>query len=62
MQPFTLTIADARAALGIGNTKIYELIGDGTLDMIRIGRRRLVTLASIRRLVDGDRFIEGGSR
>lgn len=52
MDPVTVTVADARRALGIGNTKIYELIGAGRLETIKIGRRTLVKTASIRQLVD----------
>lgn len=51
MQPVTITIASARQALGIGNTKIYELINAGDLKTIRVGRRRLVTTASINKFV-----------
>jgi len=50
MEPITVTVAAARQALGIGTTKLYELIGQGKLDTITIGRRRLVKVASIRRL------------
>lgn len=56
MEPLTITIANARKALGIGNTKIYELINAGRLVTLRIGRRRLVTCASIQQLVE-----QGGS-
>lgn len=53
MEPLTVTIADARRVLGIGNTKLYELINAGQLATIRLGRRRLVTTASLHQLVDG---------
>lgn len=52
MQPLTITIAAARDALGLGTTKLYELINEGTLETIKIGRRRLVKVASINRMVD----------
>jgi len=51
MEPVTLTIADACKAIGCGRTLIYEMIADKRLDSITLGRRRLVTTASIRRLV-----------
>jgi excisionase family DNA binding protein len=47
----TTSVADARLSLGIGNTKLYELINSGDLDTIRVGRRRLITVASIERFV-----------
>ena len=51
MEPVTISVADARKALGIGITKIYELMKAGQLDTISIGRRRLIKTASIRALV-----------
>ena len=52
MEPLTITVNDACKALGLGRTKIYELIGEGKLRTIKIGRRTLITTESIRRLVD----------
>ncbi|MDE0878314.1 MAG: helix-turn-helix domain-containing protein [Sphingomonas bacterium] len=52
MEPITVTIEDAKKVTGLGRTKLYELIGNGSLDVVRIGRRTLVKTASIRALVD----------
>ena len=52
MDPVTVTVQGARKALGLGNTKIYELIGEGKLKTVKIGRRTLVKTDSIRALVD----------
>ena len=38
--------------LGIGRTKTYELIGDGELETVKIGKRHLIVHASIGRLID----------
>lgn len=51
MEPVTVTIKGAREATGLGNTKIYELIKQGRLDTVTIGRRRLVRTDSIRKLL-----------
>lgn len=51
MEPLTVTVANARKALGIGTTKIYELIGEGQLRTVKIGRRTLVRTDSIYALV-----------
>ena len=51
MDRVTTSVAEACRALGIGNTKMYELINAGDLDTIRVGRRRLVTTASINRFI-----------
>lgn len=52
MEPITVTIQGAKQALGIGTTKIYELIGDGRLRTIKLGRRTLIRTDSIRELVN----------
>lgn len=51
MEPVTVTIDDAKKAIGIGHTKLYELINEGRLETVKIGRRTLVKTASIRALV-----------
>ena len=52
MEPLTVTVAGARHALGIGTTKIYELIGEGRLRTVKIGRRTLIRIDSIHALVE----------
>lgn len=52
MEPLTVTVASARKALGIGNTKLYQLIGQGQLQTIKIGRRTLIRTDSIHALVE----------
>jgi excisionase family DNA binding protein len=52
MEPITVTVEGAKKALGLGHTKIYELIGAGRLQTIKVGRRTLVKTDSIRALVD----------
>jgi excisionase family DNA binding protein len=47
----TCTIADACEATGLGRTKLYELIGEGALHTTTIGRRRLVLVSSLLRLL-----------
>ena len=37
---------------GLGRTKLYELISQGKLKSVAIGRRRLVLMASIESLLD----------
>jgi excisionase family DNA binding protein len=52
MDQITVTVDGAKKALGIGTTKLYELIGNGQLKTVKIGRRTLVKTDSIRQLVD----------
>ena len=50
MERLLYPIPDAAKALGLGRSKIYELLADGQLESISIGRRRLVKAESIRAL------------
>jgi excisionase family DNA binding protein len=45
------SINDTARTLGLGRTSIYAMIADGRLDAFRLGRRRLVRMESIRRLI-----------
>lgn len=51
MDPVSTTIEGTEKATGLGKTKIYELINEGKLRTVKIGRRTLVTTDSIRALV-----------
>lgn len=53
MKPISVTIDVACQISGLGKTKIYELIGSGRLETVTIGRRRLVTYASLERVLTG---------
>ena len=46
-QKLTCTINEACEVTGLGRTKLYELIGDGHLATITVGRRRLVVVRSL---------------
>lgn len=52
MEPLLCSIPDAGKALGIKRSKTYKLIGEGRLETVQIGRRRLVRVASIQALAD----------
>jgi len=51
LRPFTVSTRTARDLLDVGNTKLWELIRDGVLDTIRIGRKRLIVYESLERLI-----------
>lgn len=42
------------AVIGIGKSKIAQLIADGTLESRLVGRTRLVSAESVERLVRGE--------
>jgi excisionase family DNA binding protein len=50
MEPYLASIADAQRALGIGRTTAYRLMDAGTLEKVKIGRRTLIKVASIKAL------------
>lgn len=47
-EPVMLSIPEAANQLGVGTTKVKQLIASGELDSITIGRRRLIPAASVR--------------
>lgn len=51
MEALLVSITDAAKALSVGRTSIYELIRSGQLETRKMGRRRLITAMSLRRLV-----------
>ena len=58
-QRIACTISDAKTASGLGATIIYELIKDGTLESVKVGRRRLIVVRSLRRLLEGEKAERG---
>ena len=53
MDPLAISVNDAAKTLSLGRTSIYAMIGDGRLETFKLGRRTLIKMVSIRRLVDG---------
>jgi excisionase family DNA binding protein len=51
MEPIAISINEAAKIVGLGRTSIYAMIADGRLEAFKIGRRTLVLVESIRRLV-----------
>lgn len=52
--PVLLSIDKTAEALSIGRSKTYELIGQGKLVTVTIGRRRLVRMDSVQALARGE--------
>lgn len=48
MDTLLCSIPEAAKALGVGRSKLYELVSSGRLETVTIGRRRLVRTASLR--------------
>ena len=54
MEPLALSINDTAKALSLGRTSIYAMIADGRLEVFKLGRRTLVRMESVRRLIAGE--------
>lgn len=54
MEVLLVSINEAARALNLGRTSVYKLIDEGKLETRKMGRRRLVIVASIRRLADDE--------
>ena len=51
LEPLTVRIPVAVKLTGIGRSKLYELIKAGEVETVKIGTSTLVSVASLRRLV-----------
>jgi excisionase family DNA binding protein len=52
LDPISVTVQQACAVTGLSHVTIYKLIGEGKLHSVKIGRRRLITYASLRGLLE----------
>lgn len=59
MDKLLLSLKEVEQVLGVRKSKLYELIAQGTLETVSIGRRRLVPRVALKEFVD--RLREEGS-
>lgn len=63
LEPISVRIPEACRLTGIGRSKLYQLIGSGDLETVKIGAMTLVPLNGLRDLIErarrGDRGREG---
>jgi excisionase family DNA binding protein len=52
LKPITVTVPTALAVTGLGRTKFYELIKEGRIRTVAIGRRTLVIFADLEKLAE----------
>lgn len=50
MERIFVSINEACTALGLGKTSVYTLINSGKLEVVKFGRRTLITAQSVRAL------------
>ena len=51
VEPICVRINDAARMIGVGRTKLYELIADGEVKTVKLGKSTRVITASLHRLV-----------
>lgn len=52
VEPLTVRIPIAIRMIGIGRSKLYELIQAGEIDTVKVGRCTLITVESLKRFVE----------
>lgn len=55
LERMLLSPEEAADVLGVGRAKVYDLMSEGRLASIKLGRCRRIPMASIRRLVEPSR-------
>jgi excisionase family DNA binding protein len=50
--PLCVRVKVAARMMGIGRTKLYELIGNGEVEAIKVGKATLVTTASLNAMIE----------
>lgn len=52
LQPLTVRIKEACRMTGIGRSKLYELIADGEIEIVKVGAITLVPVAGLQRFLE----------
>lgn len=51
-EPICVRVNVAARMIGIGRTKLYELISEGEIDVVKVGKATLVTTASLNAMIE----------
>jgi excisionase family DNA binding protein len=54
-EPLAVRIPEACRLTGIGRSKLYELIADGTIEVAKVGSMTLIPFECLRRFIDDAR-------
>ena len=55
IEPISVRIPDAVRLTGLSRSRIYELMGSGELEFVKVGRSTLILVASLRGFVESRR-------
>ena len=61
VEPICVRVNDAARMIGVGRTKLYELIANGELETVKIGKATRVTTASLHEFARRNRGSENSS-
>jgi excisionase family DNA binding protein len=50
--PICVRVNDAARMIGVGRTKLYELIAAGEVEMIKLGKSTRITTTSLHELIE----------
>ena len=53
LEPLAYSVNEACRVSSLGRTRLYQLIGEGRLEVRKIGKRTLIPAASLRALITG---------
>lgn len=51
VEPICVRVNEAARMIGIGRTKLYELIASGEIEAIKLGKSTRITTASLHKLI-----------
>jgi len=51
-EPLAVSVEAAANMLGIGRSSVFNLLNDGSLASVKIGKRRLIAVAELRAFLD----------
>lgn len=51
MEPIAVRIPEACRMIGIGRSKLYEMIGVGAIQVVKIGRATVIPVAELKNLI-----------
>lgn len=52
IEPICVKVNEAARMIGVGRTKLYELIAAGEVDVVKLGKSTRVTTSSLKSLVE----------
>jgi excisionase family DNA binding protein len=55
IEKITYSIDEFMQASSLGRTTVYELLGSGQLDSVKVGRRRIIPADSVRAFLESRR-------